>query len=837
IIADQSYLNPKVMNADVIRRANPSDDYELLQRVGSGTYGEVYKAKHIRSGDLAAVKVVKLEAGDNFAVIQQEILVLRDCVHANIIAYNGSYLQRDRLWIVMEYCGGGSLQDIYHMTGPLSELQIGFVCRETLKGLDYLHSRGKVHRDIKGANILLTNSGDVKLADFGVAAQITETIGKRRSFIGTPYWMAPEVASVERRGGYGLQCDVWAVGITAIELAECQPPLFDMHPMQVLYLMTKSSYKSPTLKEKFKWSANFHDFIRQCLTKNPKKRPTPDKLLQSHHFVLGALSSRMTRDLLEKVNGSSSGRKNGGVGNDEEEEEDEEDKQARRINPSPSFRIADRLEGLRIGARASPLSPSTPETPESSGSGSSSSDSRGLFSSDRCIPTRYLPPLPDVVSGDSLLHDNNGVFHDDGGTLTAGAPCPPPRTLRAAEKAKKEARGRSAERGDSRNSDHISIRSAPVSTARPASFFGLPITPKVTMGACFSQVVHDCNLRINCCTTWTHPSGISHWMLLGCEEGIYGVDLNALHDAELKRLHHRRCSWMFVHKNVLMATQGNTSYMYRHELGGLTNKNLTLKMAKPMTKVQEKIVPKKLAITVRLTETKGCMQCTAMRVKEGARKGTLFLSCHIPNSVLLFQWYEPLNKFLNVRTADLSPNIRFPLRPFQLVNVPGNDFPKLCIGVRRRRDGKDFSFDFVTFGDHFTKDPDGTLEAVDADGPMDVVSMVQLDRKSLMFTHRNKVHFTDLEGHQKTYAPTEFKFGFHIDHLVGLADSLLVFHANGVEGRSYSTGEQTQDLNDTSRIYRVIGNDSLLVLSTHPISSCDKHGICFLTGHEATPCD
>ncbi|KAK6061890.1 hypothetical protein COOONC_00449, partial [Cooperia oncophora] len=196
----------------------------------------------------------------------------------------------------------------FSVTGPLSELQIAFVCRETLKGLDYLHKMGKVHRDIKGANILLTHGGDVKLADFGVAAQITATIGKRKSFIGTPYWMAPEVACVERRGGYGVQCDVWAVGITAIELAECQPPAFDLHPMQVLYLMTRSNYKPPHLKEKHRWSPLFHDFVRQCLTKNPKKRPSPDKLLAAHHFVLGSLSSRMTRDLLDKVNNGSSAR-------------------------------------------------------------------------------------------------------------------------------------------------------------------------------------------------------------------------------------------------------------------------------------------------------------------------------------------------------------------------------------------------------------------------------------------------------------------------------------------------------------------------------------------------
>ncbi|CAI4229773.1 unnamed protein product [Auanema sp. JU1783] len=793
-----------MISSDVIKRANPADDYELLQRVGSGTYGEVYKARHIRTGEFSAVKVVKLEAGDNFAVIQQEILMIRECSHPNIIAYHGSYLRRDRLWIVMEYCGGGSLQDIYHMTGSLTELQIAFVCRETLKGLNYLHTMGKVHRDIKGANILLTGAGDVKLADFGVAAQITATIGKRKSFIGTPYWMAPEVACVERRGGYGVQCDVWAVGITAIELAECQPPLFDLHPMQVLYLMTKNNYKPPHLKDKYRWSPLFHDFVRQCLIKNPKKRPTPDKILGSHHFVMGSLSSRMTRDLLDKVNGTPSShlrRTSSNTGSDEDDDV---------VSNIPGY--------MRAGVEND-----SPYTGEDSTLGNPlSQNSERSYNSDCAIPPREMQPLPDVVGGDALLHDSNGLINDDDGTLKT--PRAPPRTLRQKQLLK------------SGSTENICLRQQLDSNAdRPKTFFGLPITPKVAMGACFSKMLSDCSFRINCASSWIHPGSCIQYILLGCEEGIYSIDTSKLHESDMTKIHDRRCSWMYVHKDILMAMQGHTSYLYRHDLVALTQKNLTLKISKPMNKVPEKYLPKKLAITVRLAETKGALQCTVSK-GSGPHSGSTFLCCCVPSSVLLFQWYAPMNKFLLIRATDLSPLTRFPLKPFKLVNLRNSDFPQVCVGIRPSSSPDSYQFEFLKFGDHKVRDPEATLEVTDYDSLLEVAGMVQLNRETLAFAHKNKIVLTDLEGRPRN-KPSVFTFNFHIEHIHALEDSLLAFHANGVQGRCLSNNTVSQDLSDISKIYKVIGSDRVIVLKSHSLTSLASHDVHILLGHEATPCE
>uniref|UniRef100_A0A671N2B6 Mitogen-activated protein kinase kinase kinase kinase 2-like n=1 Tax=Sinocyclocheilus anshuiensis TaxID=1608454 RepID=A0A671N2B6_9TELE len=184
----------------------------------------------------------------------------------------------NKLWICMEYCGGGSLQDIYQVTGPLKEKQIAYICRETLQVrrlklhiLDYC-----IPPSLSlSVCLCLSLSLSLSVADFGVAAEISASVAKRKSFIGTPYWMAPEVAAVEKKGGYNHLCDIWAVGITAIELAELQPPMFDLHPMRALMLMSKSSFQPPKLKDK-----RFHSFVKMCLIKSPRKRPTAETLLQ-----------------------------------------------------------------------------------------------------------------------------------------------------------------------------------------------------------------------------------------------------------------------------------------------------------------------------------------------------------------------------------------------------------------------------------------------------------------------------------------------------------------------------------------------------------------------------
>ncbi|MCJ1473633.1 hypothetical protein MMC13_002284 [Lambiella insularis] len=270
-----------------------ANQYQVLEELGSGSFGVVYKAIDVATGEVVAIKHIDLESSeDDIQEIQQEISVLSTCASPFVTQYKTSFLRGYKLWIVMEFLGGGSCLDLLK-PGPFNEGQIAIICRELLMGLDYLHHEGKIHRDIKAANVLLSQSGKVKLADFGVAAQLTNIKSQRNTFVGTPFWMAPEVIE---QAGYDYKADIWSLGITAMEMANGEPPNSETHPMKVLFLIPKAP--APRL-EGSSYSKDFRDFVAACLVKDPDQRPTAKDLLH-HRFIRSAGKVEGLQELISR---------------------------------------------------------------------------------------------------------------------------------------------------------------------------------------------------------------------------------------------------------------------------------------------------------------------------------------------------------------------------------------------------------------------------------------------------------------------------------------------------------------------------------------------------------
>ncbi|XP_042070039.1 mitogen-activated protein kinase kinase kinase kinase 3 isoform X4 [Haplochromis burtoni] len=920
-----------MMNSSVdLSRRNPQEDFELIQRIGSGTYGDVYKARNVNTGELAAIKVIKLEPGEDFAVVQQEIIMMKDCKHSNIVAYFGSYLRRDKLWISMEYCGGGSLQDIYHVTGPLSESQIAYMSRETLQGLYYLHNKGKMHRDIKGANILLTDNGYVKLADFGVSAQITATLAKRKSFIGTPYWMAPEVAAVERKGGYNQLCDIWAVGITAIELAELQPPMFDLHPMRALFLMTKSNFQPPKLKDKMKWTNNFHHFVKLALTKNPKKRPTAEKLLQ-HPFVSQPLSRTLAIELLDKSNNPDHSTFNDFDDDDPEPESpvpyrirstSRSTREGKTLSemkfdqvkfdslleketqphhePCDSEPYLDCVEELYYTARSNldlqleygqdssrflggnksllksveeelqqsksstimrpRVPPPLPPKPKSISSPHNQTDQKhddshshseddggGGGTIKRCPvpetpspakPASYVPPRPpppklpphrrsSLGNESPKLKDvENSATEDDGSFRHFWEWLHTPHTEEELEEAwevlkeVKEEQEKQEEKKESNglNSPHNGERASPAerqSTMPPSVPIrkdkkdvpkpisnGLPPTPKVHMGACFSKVFNGCPLKIHCATSWINPDTRDQYLIFGAEEGIYTLNLNELHETTMEQLFPRRCTWLYVMNNCLLSISGKASQLYSHSLSGMFEQARQLQklpVAIPTHKLPDKIIPRKFAVSNKIPETKGCQKCCVVR---NPYTGHKYLCGAFQSSVMLLEWVESMQKFMLIKTIDFP--LPCPLEVFEMLVVPEQTYPLICVAVSK---GTELS-QVVRFG---TVNPNSTSSwFTEAETPQTcVIHVTQLERDTILVCLDRCIKIVNLQGRLKSSRKlsAELTFNFQIENIVCLQDSVLAFWRHGMQGRSFKTNEITQEISDSTRIFRLLGSD------------------------------
>jgi len=301
----------------------PRERYEKINIIGKGNYGTVWKALDKKTGKAVAIKIIDLEnSGEEIDDVQKEIAALSKMSSKNVTRYHESFVEKNCLWIIMEYLGGGSVRDVIVSNGEngLGEDYIAIILKEVLTGLKYMHSLGQIHRDIKSANILLASNGDVKLADFGVVGQLTEDTQKRETVVGTPYWMAPEVILGKP---YGYLADIWSLGITAIEMAQGRPPLSNREPTKVLFLIPR---RRPPVLQGRQYSNALKEFVELCLQKEPEDRPTATLLLETT-FIRNAKNTKYLTELMKMLN--SKPPLNQSIETDlKEEVEDDEDEDA-----------------------------------------------------------------------------------------------------------------------------------------------------------------------------------------------------------------------------------------------------------------------------------------------------------------------------------------------------------------------------------------------------------------------------------------------------------------------------------------------------------------------------
>uniref|UniRef100_A0A1I8HCD6 C-type lectin domain-containing protein n=1 Tax=Macrostomum lignano TaxID=282301 RepID=A0A1I8HCD6_9PLAT len=778
-------------------------------------------AKNRVTGQFAALKCVKIDPKDDLKSILTELHVLRDCRHANIVEFFGAYLTENRmlnnlnLWLAMEYCGGKSLQDIYTTTRrPLDEASIAFISREVVRGLMHMHSKHQIHRDVKGANILLTTEGRVKLADFGISAQITETLGKRMSFIGTPYWMAPEIADVKRKGGYDERCDIWSVGITAIELAELEPPLFNMQPLKALQYMTTSRFKPAKLRDKAAWSGAFHDFLKATLRMNPRNRPAASELLSHQFLVSPALGEHLTVALL-------------------------------RLFQEACRRQHSSFEQLLKASRAGGVLPESQQQQQQGRgrlsplfSASTSSVSSGDAAVDDVDNNDDNDKEADVeLTAELLEGDDEAVAAEDAAASAAAAA--------AAAKAGGRRRGSASVGGaaaaavsSSRLISQHLLR-GPNQQQQRRRVFGSQESLLDNAGA-FVKVpgglqllFESCPLKINDTAKWTTAGG-DPLLLLGANEGLYCLGLGQLQEAgAMVQLVPMRCLWLFVHRGVLTALCGKHPQLYRFDLGPLLQERQAL---------SSRLLPgNRNRGGTKVPGTKGCIR---VAVKRHPGTGERWLACALPDSVLLLRWDQGRRAFLACRLTR-AHRLPQPLLTFELLIRPGRALPVACLGAVKTTSTTgaganswagsvryrllDLSrtetqvFLWPTVEDELQQ-----LQQIEEVG---VVSLAQLDMSAVLLCHRGLATVHDLDtGRLKAPTPdghlSKLSFDFTLERAQVLDEIVLAFYKHGYQARAFLGGRVLQEVSDRNRVYRFLGYaDRNAVLERRPVSdpmaNCD----------------
>ncbi|KAM9728900.1 serine/threonine-protein kinase 10 [Menidia menidia] len=399
----------------VHRDVNPNDIWEIVGELGDGAFGKVYKARNKETDILAAAKVIETKCEEELEDYIVEIDILAKCDHRYIVKLLDAFYHENKLWIMIEFCPGGAMDaNMLELDRGLTEPQIKVVCRQMLEALVYLHSIKIIHRDLKAGNILLMLDGDIKLADFGVSAKNTKTLQRRDSFIGTPYWMAPEVVMCEtmKDAPYDYKADIWSLGITLIELAQIEPPHHELNPMRVLLKIAKS--EPPSLDAPHKWSKDFKDFLRKALDKNPETRPTAAQLLE-HPFVRSVTSNRPLIELVAEAKAEVMEEIE-----DNREEGEDDDTMELTVSPGkePCRTSQTSLDEDQSQLTPSPTTPSpTTPVPLSGGEappGSPTEDGPGsvmVVPVPVPLPRQKLPPRDSEDDGDKLtdevIHESN----------------------------------------------------------------------------------------------------------------------------------------------------------------------------------------------------------------------------------------------------------------------------------------------------------------------------------------------------------------------------------------------------------------------------------------------